>query len=241
MYVLAFPFLYAAQPFAWFWQDGRYAIFLAPAVALVLVSLVCEVGIWALKAPRLAPAVMAVLVLVGGLGLTLDAARHEQPYRNETTLPALGRTGRLSWHANPNNLPTALADAMVGWHVHYAFSSYWLGYDIGFLSEGRVTVSPAGPGFIRYPPYYNAIAASPTPAWIFVNPALEQEAAAEAGTSALDPGCLVPRQACLTVLDIAQWCIDHHIRYTIRYSGPYEVVIPAKLVLPTQILPFFGI
>jgi hypothetical protein len=241
MFVLAFPFMYAAQPFSWFWHDGRYAIFLAPAVALAVVSLVCEVGIWALKAPRLAPAAMAALVLVGGLGLTLDAARHEEPYQSVSALPALERTSLASWHSNPNNLPTALADAMVRWHVHYAFSSYWLGYDVGFLSDERVTVSPAGPGYIRYRPYYDAIAASPRPAWIFVNPVLEQEAADEAGTSALDPGCLVPTQACLTVPDITQWCIDHHIRYTIRYSGPYELVIPATRVLPSQILPFFGI
>ena len=31
LYVAAFPFLYAAQPFSWYWKDGRYAIFLAPA------------------------------------------------------------------------------------------------------------------------------------------------------------------------------------------------------------------
>ena len=40
LYVAAFPFLYAAQPFAWHWQDGRYAIFIAPAVALAVASLV---------------------------------------------------------------------------------------------------------------------------------------------------------------------------------------------------------
>ena len=47
LYVAAFPFLYAAQPFSWYWQDGRYAVFLAPAAALALASLVCQVGAWA--------------------------------------------------------------------------------------------------------------------------------------------------------------------------------------------------
>jgi hypothetical protein len=240
LFVVAFPFLYAAQPFTWYWHDGRYAIFLAPVLALVVASFVCEVGMRALGYPRFAPAIMAGLVLVGGLTLTLAAARDEAPYKPQLALPAVERTSWFSWHTNPNNLPTELADSLVRWHVHDAFSSYWLGYDVGFLSQGRVIVSPAGPGFIRYPPYYRAIGASPTPAWIFVNPALEREAAFEAGTPALDPGCVAPDQQCLLVPEIVQWCLVRHISYTMRYSGPYIVVIPSQRVLPTQILPFFG-
>ena len=240
LFVATFPFLYAAQPFTWYWHDGRYAVFLAPVLALVAVSLVCEVGMWAIESPRFAPAIMAGLVLVGGLALTLGAARGEAPYKPQLAFPAVERTSWLSWHANPNNLPTALANALGRWHVHYAFSSYWLGYDVGFLSEGRVTVSPAGPAFIRYLPYYQAIAKSPAPAWIFVSPALELEAAVEAGTTALDPACVAPDQQCLLVPEIIEWCKAHHISYAIRYSGPYVVVIPSQRVLPTQILPAIG-
>jgi hypothetical protein len=240
LFVAAFPVLYAAQPFTWYWNDGRYAIFLAPVLALVVVSLVCDVGIWAIGSPRFAPAIMAGFVLIGALGLTLVAATGQPPYKRQLAFPAVERTSWLSWHTNPNNLPTALADSLVRWHVRYAFSNYWLGYDVGFLSDGRVTVSPAGPELIRYPPYYRAIAASPTPAWIFVSPARAEETAAEAGTTALDPSCLAPDQQCLLVPEIVQWCKVHHIGYTIRYSGPYIVVIPSQRVLPTQVLPFFG-
>ncbi|MGO9408838.1 MAG: hypothetical protein ACLP41_16405 [Acidimicrobiales bacterium] len=73
-----------------------------------------------------------------------------------------------------------------------------------------------------------------------MSPALAEEAAAEAGTTALDPSCLAPDQQCLLVREIVQWCKVHHIGYTIRYSGPYIVVIPSQRVLPTQVLPFFG-
>jgi len=218
----------------------RHAIFLAPVLALVVVSLVCEVGIWAIGSPRFAPAIMAGLVLIGALGLTLVAATGQPPYKRQLAFPAVERTSWLSWHTNSNNLPTALADSLVRWHVRYAFSNYWLGYDVGFLSDGHVTVSPAGPELIRYSPYYRAIAASPTPAWIFVSPARAEETAAEAGTTALDPSCLAPDQQCLLVPEIVQWCKVHHIGYTLRYSGPYIVVIPSQRVLPTQVLPFFG-
>lgn len=34
----AFPFLYAENPGTWFWSDGRYALYLGPLLALVLVT-----------------------------------------------------------------------------------------------------------------------------------------------------------------------------------------------------------
>jgi len=241
LFVAAFPFLYAAQPFTWFWRDARYAIFLAPAAALVVASFVCKIGTWAIQSPRFAPAITAALVFLGGMTLTLGAAGHELPYFPEPAVPAVERTSWFSWHANPNNLPTALANSLIRWHVHDAFSSYWLGYDVAFFAQGRVTVSPVGPGFIRYRPYYAAIAASPAPAWIFVSAAGDREAGMEAGTGELDPGCTLGGQPCLLPPDLVEWCVLHHIRYEIRRSGPYIVVLPARRVLPTQILPFFGI
>ena len=188
LFVGTFPFLYAAQPFTWYWHDARYAIFLAPLLGLVIVSLVCEAGMWALGYTQSASAIMAALVLVAVLGLTLFAARGEPPYEPRPALPAVERTSWLSWHANPNNLPTALADSLVRWNVRYAFSGYWLGYDVGFLSDGRVTVSPAGPEFIRYPAYYQAIAASTAPAWIFVNPGSLRRPPPKQGPAPSTPG-----------------------------------------------------
>ncbi len=240
-YVAAFPFLYAAQPYTWYWQDGRYALFLAPALALVVASLVCGVGTALARNRRLAPGALAALVLVGGVGLTLAAAFHLAPYKSDAALPGVGRTSWSSWHANPNNLPTALADALVRWDVRYAFSSYWLAYDVGFLSQGRVTVSPAGTIFSRYPPYYRAIAESKAPAWIFVDPSDGQAAAAEAGTSVLDPGCSSVDEACLSVPELVEWCVVHHVTYALRDSGPYVVVLPSRRVLPTEVFPFFAI
>jgi hypothetical protein len=40
---------------------------------------------------------------------------------------------------------------------------------------------------------------------------------------------------------MVRWCVHHHIAYKIRDSGPYVVVIPARRVLPNQILPAFGV
>ena len=193
----------------------------------------------------------AALCIVAGV-LTLAPARAQEVAQDAVhdatqdavhpvSVPAVERTSWFSWHTNPNNLPTALANSLIRWHVHDAFSSYWLGYAVAFLAQGRVTVSPAGPDFIRYPPYYEAIAASPAPAWIFVSSAGEREAGIEAGTPELNPGCILHGPPCLLAPDLVHWCALHHISYEIRYSGPYIVVLPARRVLPTQVLPFFGI
>jgi len=240
LYVVSFPFLYAAQPFAWHWEDGRYAIFLAPAAALVVASLVCRVGMWVIQSPRVAPAVTAALVLVGGLALTIRAASVMLPYVSVPSQPSVDRTTWLSWHANPNNLPTSLAASLVRWHVRDAFTGYWLAYDVAFLAQGKLTVSSAGPLFIRYPPYYSEVSASSAPAWIFLSTAKESDAGLEAGTVALDPGCTSVEQPCLTVPEIVRWCVLHRISYQIRDSGPYIVVLPSRRVLPNQILPAFS-
>ena len=144
LYVAAFPFLYAAQPFSWYWEDGRYAIFLAPAVALMVASLACQLGRWAIGSARFVPAIMAALVLVGGLALTLRAARNMLPYQPERALPGVERTSWSSWHTNPNNLPTGLAASLIRWHVHDAFTGYWLAYDVAFLAQGRVDGESCG-------------------------------------------------------------------------------------------------
>jgi len=40
----AFPFLYAYNPGTWFWQDGRYALYLGPLLALLLTTGMDELG-----------------------------------------------------------------------------------------------------------------------------------------------------------------------------------------------------
>ena len=72
-----FPFLYAAFPTSWFWNDGRYAIGLTPVVALVVVG-----ALW--QAVRPATAVwLACAALRGGIrhhlgGLQLRLRRPRQ-------------------------------------------------------------------------------------------------------------------------------------------------------------------
>ena len=131
------------------------------------------------------------------------------PYVSEPSFPSVDRTTWHSWHTNPNNLPTELAGSLIRWHVHDAFTGYWLAYDVAFLAQGQVTVSPAGPLFIRYRPYYETSVSEPCAGLDLPQLRRGSEAAAalEAGTVALDPGCTSPNQACLTVPEIVRWCV----------------------------------
>ena len=241
LFVAGFPFIYSASPFSWYWQDGRYAVFLAPAAALAVASLAVEIARAIPPVRRFAPAFAAALVLVGGLTLTVDAVRHERPYRPIAGIPLDGEGSWTAWRANPNNLPTELADALVAWKVKDAFAGYWLGYDVGFLSRGRVTVSPAGPAFIRYPPYYDKVAKDPHAAWLFVTNSGQLAAGTEAQTVVLDPGCTVPQEPCLVAQDLIRWCLDHGITYELHTVGPYTVVIPDERVDPSAILRHFHV
>lgn len=240
-FVVIFPFVYAASPFAWYWEDGRYGVFLAPMAALAVAALVVEVTGFVRRGPLVVPALAAALVLAGGLLLTGIAIKDLPPYLPDTVNPILGRTTWWSWHANPNNLPTGLAQALAGWGVHDAFAGYWLSYDVGFLSDGQVTVSPSGPHFIRYPPYFDAVSTSPNPAWLFVSPGRLLQAGAESQTVILDPGCTGPGQTCLSPQAFETYLRARSIGYVVHLYGPYIVVVPDRRVLPGQVLPRFGI
>ena len=50
--VLAFPFLFSAQPGTWFWEDGRYIVFLSPLLAIVLAAGIEALAGWPLLRAR---------------------------------------------------------------------------------------------------------------------------------------------------------------------------------------------
>ena len=112
---------------------------------------------------------------------------------------------------------------------------------MAFLAQGKITVSPAGPIFIRYPPYYRAVAASPAPAWIFVSTGRQACGGRRGGDGRHRPGLQLPGSG------VPERARDRPVvrspphPYKIRDSGPYVVVLPSRRVLPSQILPAFGI
>ena len=241
IFVAAFPFLYAAQPFTWYWHDARYAIFLAPLLGLVLVSLVCEAGMWALGYAQSAPAIMAALALVAGLGLTLVAARGEQPYEPRRRL-AGRRAHELDLVARQPEQPAHSARRFAA-----AMGRPLRLFELLARLRRRVPLrrpchgEPAGPEFIRYPPYYRGDSGQHGTRVDIREPcARARRRPPRPGPRPSTP--VAPRlmSSASLIPEIVEWCEAHHISYSMRYSGPYVVVIPSERVLPSQILPYYG-
>ena len=76
VFVTLFPFAYSYSPFSSYWRDGRYAIYLAPVLALLVASALSAI---ASRSSRVARAVPA-LGLAAALALTAGAAVRLAPY-----------------------------------------------------------------------------------------------------------------------------------------------------------------
>ncbi|MCL5048352.1 MAG: hypothetical protein M1374_06180 [Firmicutes bacterium] len=215
-FLVLFPFLYAYSPVTWYWQDGRYALYLAPFLALYLVAAV--EGIVLRLSSRLRylikPSISAsndkdeintasvrslpkaalqkvstlpvVMMVIVGLVFTLGAAAKVSPF-----IPKKNVLGESSWLSFDQNATGWLQPALIVLHEHHikdAFAGYWLAYPLAFMANGNLTVSPTL--FLRYTSYYLQVEKADKVAWIFPNPSRFAEDVAEVSTTALNPGCI---------------------------------------------------
>jgi hypothetical protein len=142
---VVFPFLSAASSFTYWVGEPRYVVFLAPVPALLLA--------WALV--RAGPAAATI-----GLTLAFVASLTGliQLERQGDFLP-----GRPDQHGPPDIGPVVETLERNG--VDRVRANYWIAYRITFESEERVIASP---GFWRYKPYRDLVAADPRPGRVFV-------------------------------------------------------------------------
>ena len=153
VFCVTFPFLYAVFPSAWFWNDGRYAIYLPPLLALAVVG-----AIWELTSTRTARAVVIGI-------LTLTVVSSIVSFNDGFGALSSGKLLK-GWHSNPNPSVTALASTLVHDGVHSVYGSYWVAYDLQYLSGDRVT------GFaldnVRIPANEKDVERDDRVAWVFV-------------------------------------------------------------------------
>jgi hypothetical protein len=147
-----FPFVFAS--IAWVTDDPnvRYLFFVVPFVAV----LVARVG----GGRRVAALTLAAAVLVTAVGL-------QRLY----TVSEVEDTGyRIG---NVGDVGPAL-DVLRGEHIDAIYGDYWVAYRIEFESDEAVTAEPSW-GIPRYPPYQQAVEASPRSAWV-VSAGAQQQA-----------------------------------------------------------------
>jgi hypothetical protein len=165
--VVTFPFLYAAQPGSWFWNDGRYAVFLVPLLAMTAVVACDELASLTPRLP-LAPApgsvgttAMALLTLL--LGALSVVNLHEDSRWFDPAQPGL-----LSGWVNPESPTEQAVSSLLRAGVRYAYADYWVAYDLDFLSGGRLLVTTMPPDEVLDSSVNREVRRAPDAAWIFV-------------------------------------------------------------------------
>ena len=227
--VLMFPFLYAFSPFAYDWQDGRYGLFLAPMLSLLVVS-----GVQAAFRRLGKPGLAIPLTVVAALALTLIAAAQLYPFTPISSNAS--RTGWLSWSADPNPGPLGLVRSLEVAHLDHVWAGYYVALLLDWESRGEITASN-----VRYglSPSYSAVATAKAPVWLFAEPGSARSAGNALDTSSdlLNPACLIPPSgSCDDPLDpgsFETFLAQQRIAYRVVHMGPMVAVQPARPIPET--------
>jgi hypothetical protein len=140
--VVLFPLLWGAFPVSGVIGEGRYVMFILPALALLLMF-----------AAR--SAVVQVLLLLGAFAVSVDGVHR-----------IACCTASLAPDVSMPNDTKPLISALDRHHVRHFDGDYWIVYRVAFETHERITGSPRS--FKRWPPYDRAVAADPTTTTVFV-------------------------------------------------------------------------
>jgi Dolichyl-phosphate-mannose-protein mannosyltransferase len=214
---IAFPFIYSLSPLAWLWEDGRYATNLP-----VLLSLVSIVGIEQLQglvARSVAKSGSPSLGSWGRRAMALTtAAAAALAFATFLTMPNPMRYSSVGW--NPEASAQTEVNLLVDRGIRYGFAGYWVAYQLDFLADGRLDLSPTEGDDPRYGPLYEAVLAHRQAAWLFVPPSEYEAASRLFGPRRIQAG----GESETVFLDALT---DHGIRYKIIDAGLLDAVIPA--------------
>lgn len=142
----AFPFLYAASTFAYYVDEPRYLVLLAPVPALLLARLLAR---------RLALSAAALAV---ALALSLAA------------LVEMERDGLYAPLAPDVRVPASISPLLAALEREGAdrvLANYWLAYRINFESRERL-IATTPDGFVRDQPADRLVRSAPFPARVFL-------------------------------------------------------------------------
>ena len=211
--LVLYPFLYAAFPTSWFWNDGRYGLSLTPILSLVIAG-----GLWQMVRPRTAVWAASALLVLACVS-TLVAFNDGYG--------AIGKPSELtSFVANPNTEVTALADQLDRLGISHAYAGYWVANDLTFLSNGRITALALDEN--RNPPGATNTGAKNV-AWVFVPDASVGAVSSQTGSvTDLQPGALTETQ-------FIAWLQAHGVPYRRHTIGGFDVIVPERNVNPAVV------
>jgi 4-amino-4-deoxy-L-arabinose transferase-like glycosyltransferase len=222
IFVAFFPLAYTYSTFSWYWTDGRYALYLAPVLALLGAS-----AMYALVRPRRLALAVPAMAVFAALGLTLATAVRVVPY---VPLAASGssRAQWTTWHADPDLWPQPLVIALERSGATAVYANYWVAYVLTFDARGRIVA--ADPRVDRYPPYLAAVERSRHPAWVFVRSSAVPAFDAAAGTHNWTLG------GAWTAGDFEKYLNGRRIPYRVENAAWFTIVFPSRPVAASLVL-----
>jgi hypothetical protein len=226
--LVAFPFLVAAQPGTWSWQDGRYLVYLSPLLALAMAVASEEAG--ARIAGRRARShsrhdgtsvarVVASGIVLGSLALTV--AGFHWTYD-------IGPTSFARGWGNPEHPSNTSIGELEAKGIRTGYADYWVAYKLDFLSHGTLGFTVAGADPDRWPQLDRQVGRARGTAWLFVPASHLKTALAQFGPDVNGPQGL-PERSFATQLD------HLGIPYRVVDAGLFDAVIPSTTVDPTEI------
>lgn len=180
LFLALFTFLMASFPQSSFWNDGRYAVYLPPILALIVIG-GWEELLWSLRRRGhrrlVAPILAFVTLMVAGVS-TLTATIGLFPLTGEAmTLRPVG-----------NVVAQRVAASLERQGITRVITGYWVAYDVDFLAAGKVIATPISP--IRVPVDRDIVYRTTTVTWLFPGTTPKDQAEQLAGLNTPNPSPL---------------------------------------------------
>jgi hypothetical protein len=228
---VAFPFIFALQPGTWFWEDGRYGVFVGALLAPVLAIACDQVPVLAARfsqghrhrqsrAPTSGRYVMVAVVVVSSVFSVVAFSQM-----------AAGTGSFFADWGDPNAPTLAAIDRLEAGGVRTGYAEYWVAYDLDFLSKERLAITTVpGADTNRSKSLNRTVEHSRHPAWLFVPTGrLKQGYLLFGGTNAITGPASLPEAAFTAKLKALG------VPYRIVDAGLIRAVIPSRSVTPKEV------
>jgi Dolichyl-phosphate-mannose-protein mannosyltransferase len=223
---IAVPILYIASPTTWYWQDGRYAIYLAPFFLLTLVVGVQEavrlLPRWRRHVQPVTWGFVSLLLVLGisssGWQFSVLSAPLAANYNSTRFVP-------FGDFSTTNGGLQGQANMLVARGVHTGWADYWSAYNIDF-QDSRLQLSPTPNDVLRIPTTAQAVLDNPNSIWLVWSPG---------GASGTQPLASDVAPGMLSWSQLAARFSSRGVAWSATPSGHYWIIRTSRQVTPDQI------
>jgi hypothetical protein len=227
---LLFPFMMSVPGASYYWQDGRYAEYVVPLYALVLVVGVFEASRrltggrrQSSESPRALRRGLFSVVATGLVALCVA---------NFAAFISPDASFFSSW-GNPDAPVLRSISELEAHGIRDGYAHYWVSYKVDFLSDNRLHITTVG-GPIRWESLNRQVLAHPDTAWLFVPPTLAAQHQFADTTAIRGPGALPEAQFIDELKALG-------VTYRVVNAGMIQAVVPNRTVRLSQVgLGAFG-